>query len=148
MKERVSLPDGMEDVSWDRQGRFRPYWPDHTNAHSGLHLSARDFARIGYLLAHDGPVARHVFADRPSIVDSNGNTKLPKVEPVMGVIPFGFHFYPRRRALALRSPQKMPSHQGIGYGCNRCLHRSLAWIWWWGECRRCDLQIGEESLIR
>ena len=40
-------------MSWDRQGGSGHIGP-HTNAHSGLHLSARDFARLGYLLAHDG----------------------------------------------------------------------------------------------
>jgi CubicO group peptidase (beta-lactamase class C family) len=53
MKERVFDPIGIEDVSWDRQGGSGHIGP-HTNAHSGLHLSARDFARFGYLLAHDG----------------------------------------------------------------------------------------------
>lgn len=53
MKERVFDPIGMEDVSWDWQGGSGHLGP-HTNAHSGLHLSARDFARLGYLLAHDG----------------------------------------------------------------------------------------------
>lgn len=53
MKERVFSPIGVEDVSWDWQGGSGHIGP-HTNAHSGLHLSARDFARLGYLLAHDG----------------------------------------------------------------------------------------------
>jgi CubicO group peptidase (beta-lactamase class C family) len=53
MKQRVFDPIGIEDVSWDRQGGSGHIGP-HTNAHSGLHLSARDFARLGYLLAHDG----------------------------------------------------------------------------------------------
>jgi CubicO group peptidase (beta-lactamase class C family) len=53
MKERVFDPIGIEDVSWDGQGGSGHIGP-HTNAHSGLHLSARDFARLGYLMAHDG----------------------------------------------------------------------------------------------
>jgi CubicO group peptidase (beta-lactamase class C family) len=53
MKKRVFDPIGIEDVSWDSQGGSGHIGP-HTNAHSGLHLSARDFARLGYLLAHDG----------------------------------------------------------------------------------------------
>jgi CubicO group peptidase (beta-lactamase class C family) len=53
MKERVFNPIGVEDVSWDWQGGSGHIGP-HTNAHSGLHLSGRDFARLGYLLAHDG----------------------------------------------------------------------------------------------
>ncbi len=53
MKRRVFDPIGMEDVSWDHQGGSGHIGP-HTNAHSGLHVSARDFGRLGYLLAHDG----------------------------------------------------------------------------------------------
>jgi CubicO group peptidase (beta-lactamase class C family) len=53
MKERVFDPIGIQDVSWDRQGGSGHIGP-HTNAHSGLHVSARDFARLGYVLAHDG----------------------------------------------------------------------------------------------
>jgi CubicO group peptidase (beta-lactamase class C family) len=53
MNERVFRPIGIRNVSWDLQGGAGHIGP-HTNAHSGLHLSARDFARLGYLMAHRG----------------------------------------------------------------------------------------------
>jgi len=53
MRERVFQPIGMQNFGWDLQGGAGHIGP-HTNAHSGLRLSARDFARLGYLMAHDG----------------------------------------------------------------------------------------------
>ncbi len=53
MSERVFRPLGIRNISWDSQGGSGHIGP-HTNAHSGLHVSARDFARIGYLMAHRG----------------------------------------------------------------------------------------------
>ncbi len=53
MKERVFDPIGIQNFGWDRQGGAGHIGP-HTNAHSGLRLSARDFARLGYLMAHRG----------------------------------------------------------------------------------------------
>ncbi len=53
MNERVFRPIGIRNFSWDLQGGAGHIGP-HTNAHSGLHLSARDFARLGYLMAHRG----------------------------------------------------------------------------------------------
>jgi CubicO group peptidase (beta-lactamase class C family) len=53
MKTRVFLPIGIENSGWDLQGGGGNLGP-HTNAHSGLRLSARDFARLGYLLLRGG----------------------------------------------------------------------------------------------
>ena len=53
MKERVFGPVGIQNIGWDWQGGAGNIGP-HTNAHSGLRLSARDFARLGYLMAHQG----------------------------------------------------------------------------------------------
>lgn len=53
MKERVFQPIGIQNFGWDLQGGAGHIGP-HTNAHSGLRLSARDFARLGYLMAHHG----------------------------------------------------------------------------------------------
>jgi CubicO group peptidase (beta-lactamase class C family) len=50
---RVLNRIGIENVAWDIQGGSGFIGP-HTNAHTGLHLSARDFARFGYLALHDG----------------------------------------------------------------------------------------------
>jgi len=54
MKERVFDPIGIENVGWDWQGGVGGNIGPHTNPHSGLRFSARDFARLGYLMAHDG----------------------------------------------------------------------------------------------
>jgi CubicO group peptidase (beta-lactamase class C family) len=53
MKERAFGPIGIQNFGWDLQGGAGHIGP-HTNAHSGLHLSARDFARLGYMMAHHG----------------------------------------------------------------------------------------------
>ena len=53
MKARVFQPIGIENSGWDFQGGGGNLGP-HTNAHSGLRLSARDFARLGYLLLRGG----------------------------------------------------------------------------------------------
>jgi CubicO group peptidase (beta-lactamase class C family) len=50
MTERMFRPIGIRNFTWDLQGGAGHIGP-HTNAHSGLHLSARDFARVGYLMA-------------------------------------------------------------------------------------------------
>ena len=53
MKTRVFQPIGIENSGWDLQGGGGNLGP-HTNAHSGLRLSASDFARLGYLLLRGG----------------------------------------------------------------------------------------------
>jgi CubicO group peptidase (beta-lactamase class C family) len=53
MKARVFEPIGIENSGWDLQGGGGNLGP-HTNAHSGLGLSARDFARLGYLMLRGG----------------------------------------------------------------------------------------------
>jgi CubicO group peptidase (beta-lactamase class C family) len=54
MKERVFDPIGIQNVRWDWQGGVGGNIGPHTNPHSGLRFSARDFTRLGYLMAHDG----------------------------------------------------------------------------------------------
>ncbi len=53
MKERVFDPIGIENLSWDPQGGSGFIGP-HTNAHTGIHISARELARFGYLALHKG----------------------------------------------------------------------------------------------
>lgn len=45
MKERVFDPIGIENLSWDVQGGSGFIGP-HTNAHTGIHVSARELARF------------------------------------------------------------------------------------------------------
>jgi CubicO group peptidase (beta-lactamase class C family) len=52
MQERVFGPLGMA-ASWDVQGGAGFRGP-HTNAHTGLHVSARDVARFGQLVLNQG----------------------------------------------------------------------------------------------
>ena len=61
MHERIFSPIGVENLNWDLQGGGGHLGP-HTNAHMGIKVSAREFARIGYLLLHRG-----VWEDTPLI---------------------------------------------------------------------------------
>ena len=53
VKERVFSVIGIENLSWDVQGGSGFIGP-HTNAHTGIHISARELARFGYLHLHGG----------------------------------------------------------------------------------------------
>jgi len=53
LKERVFDPLGIEELSWDVQGGSG-FMEPHTNAHTGIHVSARELARFGYLGLHNG----------------------------------------------------------------------------------------------
>lgn len=52
-QEELFGPIGVEQASWDRHGGGGTIGP-FTNAHTGLHLSARELARVGYLLLRRG----------------------------------------------------------------------------------------------
>jgi len=73
MGQYVFTPIGIEHASWDQQGGGGFLGP-HTNPHTGLHLSARELARFGYLALHHGrwgdetiiPEAWQEQATRPS----------------------------------------------------------------------------------
>ena len=53
MDERVIRPIGIEELAWDVQGGSGALGP-HTNAHTGIHISARELARFGYLFLRGG----------------------------------------------------------------------------------------------
>ena len=53
LKERIFDPIGIENLSWDIQGGSGFIGP-HTNAHTGIHVSARELARFGYLMLRRG----------------------------------------------------------------------------------------------
>ncbi|HLM97891.1 MAG TPA: serine hydrolase [Bryobacteraceae bacterium] len=53
IREHVFERIGIQNFGWDLEGGAGHIGP-HTNPHSGLRLSARDFARLGYLMAHHG----------------------------------------------------------------------------------------------
>lgn len=54
LQERVFTPIGIENLSWDAQGVGAGFIGPHTNAHTGVHLSARELARFGYLMLRKG----------------------------------------------------------------------------------------------
>ena len=53
MQERIFRRIGIENYQWDRMGGAGYIGP-HTTTDSDLHLSARDLARFGYLMARKG----------------------------------------------------------------------------------------------
>lgn len=53
LAERIFQPIGIEHLSWDVQGGSGFIGP-HTNAHTGIHISARELARFGYLMLRGG----------------------------------------------------------------------------------------------
>jgi CubicO group peptidase (beta-lactamase class C family) len=53
LDERVLEPIGIEGLSWDVQGGSGFIGP-HTNAHTGIHISARELARFSYLALRGG----------------------------------------------------------------------------------------------
>ena len=53
LQERLFHPIGIEKLSWDVQGGSGFLGP-HTNPHTGVHISAREFARFGYLMLQGG----------------------------------------------------------------------------------------------
>jgi CubicO group peptidase (beta-lactamase class C family) len=61
LKERVLDPIGIENLSWDVQGGAGFIGP-HTNGHTGIHVSARELARFGYLALNKG-----IWAGKPLI---------------------------------------------------------------------------------
>jgi CubicO group peptidase (beta-lactamase class C family) len=58
MQEKVFNPIGIEHASWDVMGGGEFLGP-HTNAHIGLHISARELIRFGYLALHQGSWNNH-----------------------------------------------------------------------------------------
>jgi CubicO group peptidase (beta-lactamase class C family) len=53
LTECVLDPIGIENLSWDVQGGSGVLGP-HTNAHTGIHVSARELVRFGYLMLRGG----------------------------------------------------------------------------------------------
>jgi len=53
MAERVFAPIGLERVTWDVMG-VEDGVGVHTMPYSGVHITAREFARFGYLMLHGG----------------------------------------------------------------------------------------------
>jgi len=54
LQERVTDPIGIEAMSWDALGIEDGRIGQHTNASSGVNISARELARFGYLMLRGG----------------------------------------------------------------------------------------------
>jgi CubicO group peptidase (beta-lactamase class C family) len=54
LQERIFDPIGIESLVWDRQGVGAGLIGPHTNAHTGIHVCARELARFGYLMLRNG----------------------------------------------------------------------------------------------
>ena len=54
MDERVFAPIGIESLTWDSMGLEDGSVGAHTMPYSGIHISAREMARIGYLMLRGG----------------------------------------------------------------------------------------------
>jgi CubicO group peptidase (beta-lactamase class C family) len=54
MSERVFRPVGIESLTWDTLGQDDGRFGLHTMPYSGVHISARELARIGYLMLRGG----------------------------------------------------------------------------------------------
>ncbi len=53
LQRSIFEPIGIENLSWDVQGGSGFMGP-HTNAHTGIQISARELARFGYLMLRNG----------------------------------------------------------------------------------------------
>jgi len=54
MKDRVFNPIGLENIKWDRIGGSDGSIGPHTIPNGGIHITARDLARFGYLALNEG----------------------------------------------------------------------------------------------
>jgi CubicO group peptidase (beta-lactamase class C family) len=63
MQDKVFEPIGIEAATWDLQGVGTRFGP-HTNAHTGIHISARELARFGYLMLRQGLWQGHQIVPR------------------------------------------------------------------------------------
>jgi len=64
MKRRLFDPIGIENIHWDRVGGRNGTIGPHTFPNSGIHISARDLARFGYLALNHGIWATHQIVPR------------------------------------------------------------------------------------
>lgn len=111
LHERILRPIGIETMSWDVAGGSGFIGP-FSNAHTGIHISARELARFGYLLLRGG-----VWEGRPLIprwwIDL-ATTSSQEMNP-----DYGYTFWVNtRRTKWLRVPSDAFSLEG--YRSNHC----------------------------
>jgi CubicO group peptidase (beta-lactamase class C family) len=121
MDERIFRPIGVRNVSWDLQcgsGHIGP----HTNAHSGLHLSARDFAGVGYLMAHRGSwEGKQLIPEWWIDLATKSSQELNR--------SYGYTFWVNTDGAQWRGAPR-DSFAFKGYGANRAISFP-PWIWLW-----------------
>ena len=109
--ERVLEPIGVEYASWDVQGGSGFLGP-HTNAHTGMHISAREFARVGYLMLRGGKWQDRQLLPRPWI-----DLVTRPSQPFNSAYGYGFWVNSERGYVA-EAPTDM--YAMAGYRSNRC----------------------------
>ena len=65
LRERVFDPIGLENYSWDSIGGNNGSIGPHTFPNSGIHITARDLARFGYLTLNQGAWTGHQLVPEP-----------------------------------------------------------------------------------
>jgi CubicO group peptidase (beta-lactamase class C family) len=111
MQEKVFDKIGIENASWDVHGGGQFIGP-HTSAHVGLHISARELARVGYLLMQNGR-----WAD-DEVVPSSWIEKATKPSQTLNP-EYGFTFWVNTDGTRWPGlPVDMFSLEG--YNTNRC----------------------------
>ena len=111
LDERLFAPLGIRNYGWDWQGGGGDLGP-HTNAHTGLRLTARDIARVGYLLLHRGR-----WEGRSLISEDWLGAATETSQPLKP--SYGLTFWVNRdRSLWPSLPSEAFGMQG--YACNRC----------------------------
>ena len=111
MQEKVFHKIGIENASWDVHGGGKFIGP-HTSAHVGLHISARELARFGYLLIQNGK-----WGD-DEIIPSSWVKKATKPSQTLNP-EYGFTFWVNTHGTRWpKLPKDMFSLEG--YNSNRC----------------------------
>ena len=111
MQDIVFSRIGIENASWDVHGGG-PFIGPHTSAHVGLHISARELARFGYLMMQNGKWGDDQII--PSIWVDKATKPSQTLNP-----EYGFTFWVNTHETRWPSlPKDMFSLEG--YNSNRC----------------------------
>jgi CubicO group peptidase (beta-lactamase class C family) len=112
MAERVFAPIGLETVSWDAMGIEGSRTGVHTMPYSGVHITAREFARFGYLMLRGG-----VWQGR-QLVPADWITRATTTSQPMNP-GYGLTWW-TNAAGALWPGVPRDAFAAMGYNCNLC----------------------------
>jgi CubicO group peptidase (beta-lactamase class C family) len=112
MQNHVFTPIGLESVSWDSMGLDDGWIGRHTMPFSGVNITAREFARFGYLMLRHG-----VWAGRELVpgwwVEQAARTSQPMYHP------YGLTWWVNAQPSLW--PEVPPeAFAAMGYNCNLC----------------------------